>query len=677
MEKVFFNFSYLALKLLGSGLYSNPWNAISELVANGFDAGASDVYVYLEKKDDGHSLIEIFDNGSGMNYEDFATKYALIGRNKRNDIRDNDNTKPAGRKGIGKLATLYLSDNVNLISKKDNQETFWNINLANINDDEKPSINEIDSKNIIIKSLNEWDKIKHGFFIQMLDVNLNGLGEKTAAALSNRLSDFYILNSKTRRIWVSFCSSEEKTDFVLASKSIAYKNFYALFNNSNVVFKDFENQRLKIKTKYPELKIGYPSVKLDSNSFSVSGNRDFIGIDGKPVNKKYKLTGWIGIHTSINTEEARQNDPAFIKNKVTSPNRLRLYVRGKLAVENFLDYIKNTQAFSNYIEGEISFDILDDDDLPDIATANRQQLSEKDERVQLLKGLISPIVNKLILLRIKLGLMVKEDEEKIKNKEIENLNIAHKLEIEEKDAQIKEANKELAVKAEQVVFLSKGLRKNDIRLAEAMHTISKNSLSIKGKIKSAIKSFSNENIPTKLKKDIVGVELLNEKTLLLTKYAFKGKFNLKSKTLQLDIGVFVNQYMKTMFDSSDDLNFELSYDFDTPIIISYDVTSLGIILDNIVSNSKKANANNLTISIHQRGEYVALDFQDDGEGYDKELFSNPDDLFELGIRKSNSPGYGIGLYHIKDIVTSNKGSVYVDKDFNNGFRIVILLRGDE
>ena len=345
MEKVYFNFSYLALKLLGSGLYSNPWNAISELVANGFDAGASDVYVYLEKNENGHSIIEIFDNGTGMDYKDLVSKYALIGRNKRNDPSDFSSDNPSGRKGIGKLATLYLSNNVNLISKKNNRQTFWNINLTETSDDERPSINEIDSTGVNIRSFNKWNSIKHGFFIQMLDVNLTGLGEKTAAALANRLSDFYILNSNVRRIWVSFCSNDEKTDFTLAKKSIAYKNFYALFNNSNVRFDGFENQRLKIKTKYEELKIGYPSVELDAGSFNVSGKKEFVNNSGEMVEKKYKLVGWIGIHTSINVEEARQNDASFVKNKVTSPNRLRLYVRGKLAVENFLDYIKTHKRF--------------------------------------------------------------------------------------------------------------------------------------------------------------------------------------------------------------------------------------------------------------------------------------------------------------------------------------------
>lgn len=678
-NKIYFNFSYLALKLLGSGLYSNPWNAISELVANGFDAGASDVYLYIEKNENGKSLIEIFDNGAGMDYEDLVNKYVFIGRNKREDNLDFiEGVKPTGRKGIGKLATLYLSDNINLIAKKRNETTCWNLNISALNDDEKPSLNRISPATIDIKSIRTWSKITHGFFIQLLDVNLSGLGEKTVEGLANRLSDYYVLNSSKRRIWVSYNTEEDKNDFKIATKLIAYKNFYALFNNSDVKFEGIENQRLKIKTKYEELKIGYPFVKLDEKSFSLSGKRFFTGIDGTPIEKEYCVVGWIGIHTSINANEAKNNDSNFIKNRVTSPNRLRLYIREKLAVENFLDYIKNTQAFSNYIEGEISFDILDDDDLPDIATANRQQLSEKDERVQLLIELLSPIVTKLISLRVRLGNMLKEDEEKIRKKEIDNLNIQHKQELAEKDKQIKTANDKLKIRTEQNQLLAKGLRKNEERLAEAVHTINKSSVAIKNKIKKITKKyFEDKTILSQLKKDISFIDLTNEKNILISSFAFRGKFNLRSKIIKLDIGVFVDEYLKTMIDSDDTLKTNVIYDFENPIILSCEVTSLGIILENIVSNSKKASADKLDIEIYDKSGRAVLDCKDNGEGYDKTIFPDSNVLFELGVRKSKESGYGIGLYHIKELVQQNEGQVYIDDEYIGGFRIVIELTDEE
>ena len=69
-DAIYFNFSYAALKLLGKNLYNNAANAISELVANGLDAKAKNVYVYIDMSDKEHSIIEIIDDGIGMDYAD-------------------------------------------------------------------------------------------------------------------------------------------------------------------------------------------------------------------------------------------------------------------------------------------------------------------------------------------------------------------------------------------------------------------------------------------------------------------------------------------------------------------------------------------------------------------------------------------------------------------------------
>ena len=58
-DSIYFNFSYAALKLLGKNLYSNPANAVSELVANALDANSTEVYVYIDMSNKEHSIIEI------------------------------------------------------------------------------------------------------------------------------------------------------------------------------------------------------------------------------------------------------------------------------------------------------------------------------------------------------------------------------------------------------------------------------------------------------------------------------------------------------------------------------------------------------------------------------------------------------------------------------------------
>lgn len=118
MQKVEFSFGWLALKLLGKSLYSNAWSAISELVANGFDASAKNIYIYINMINKSKSLVEIIDDGIGLDDNNISI-YAKVGYNKRLEQAPEvfDNYKMMGRKGIGKLAALYLSEKYFILSK--------------------------------------------------------------------------------------------------------------------------------------------------------------------------------------------------------------------------------------------------------------------------------------------------------------------------------------------------------------------------------------------------------------------------------------------------------------------------------------------------------------------------------------------------------------------------------
>lgn len=679
-NKIFFNFSYLALKLLGSGLYSNPWNAISELVANGFDAEADKVFIHIHGINKEHSTVEIFDNGKGMSYQDLVEKYVFVGRNKRLEDLNDSNIRTLGRKGIGKLATLYLSNNVQIITKTDSDLSGWSLNISEYNEDDRPALVNTPIEEITLYSNNEWNQIKTGVFIRLNDVNLTGLGEKTLAGLKNRLSDFYLLDNKDRKIAFSYVETEnDEIKFEDIEKNVAYKNFCVLFNNSNTIFPNYLSQRIKMQNKYPKILQDYPAHLLSSDAFETSGVAKFTTENQKEIEKKYEMKGWIGLHTTINQTNARENDPTFLKNRATSPNRLRLYVRGKLAIENFLDYIKSSQAFSNYIEGEISFDILDDNDLPDIATANRQQISEKDSRVQLLINILNPIITKLIQTRVALAKKVRNDEELIEKKRLDEISIKHEEELAQSNREKEQVQKEkeqisaeLGVRKQQVELLAKGLRKNETRLADAIHTIQKMCVTIDKKIVRIFNTFNqNKSMPVKFYREVSTIKLYNRKSLIMTKYAFKGKYNLRSKIINQNIGIFINQYVKIMLETS--IKTDVEFDPSENTLFSFDTTSLGIIIENVYSNSEKSGAQVMNIDVDIRDNKAILVFADNGNGYERDLFPDPEVFFELGIKHSSGMGYGIGLHHIREIAKESGGSAYIDTNYTEGFKLVVEL----
>ena len=428
--KVQFSFGWLALKLLGKSLYSNAWSAISELVANGFDANANEVFIFLDVTNKHSATIEVFDNGDGMSLEEIDI-YAQVGYNKREDYRRNNPDAPLpqnimGRKGIGKLAALYLSSHYYLITKKENNPSFcWEMKYHENAEDtnEKPSLELLHTPPAIACSA-QWSTFSHGTMLKMVDVNLSGLGDQAFLALNAKLANYFSLDSMDgRRIFLCIKSqSNNEIVFEPVEKMIAFKNMafieYSADNlpEQNTPINSLHGTKQKIPfTKLEEYYENAISVSEIKNSYSDGKQYTGTSKDGTRITKPYSLRGWIGIHCTIDPAAGKQNDEVFKKNKFYNPIQLRLYVRNKLAVENFLNIINSTQTYINYIEGEINFDLLDDDDFPDIATSNRQGLDEHDERVALLVNILNPIIRSLIDKRSQLAKKMKDVQQDIIN----------------------------------------------------------------------------------------------------------------------------------------------------------------------------------------------------------------------------------------------------------------------
>ena len=188
-NKIEFNFTCYALKLLGHNLYSNPWTAVSEIVANGIDAKAKNIYVLVDLFNKSTAQIEIIDDGKGMTYQELCNKYTIIGRNKR---IDNPNDKSVlGRKGIGKLAALFLSDKYYISTKSIAENSSWFVDVSNSRDEDIPSLERYNGDSFVTaKSI--WDELSTGTLIKLTNVNLQKIGTERLKALPVILSDYYL-----------------------------------------------------------------------------------------------------------------------------------------------------------------------------------------------------------------------------------------------------------------------------------------------------------------------------------------------------------------------------------------------------------------------------------------------------------------------------------------------------
>lgn len=412
-DQASFTFSWLALKLLGRGLYSNPWSALSELVANGLDAGAGDVYVYVDARDKSNAVVEVIDNGRGMSRTDIDT-YVKVGYDKRKAESHTDlgDAKPKGRKGIGKLAALFLSPHFYLSTRHTEGASSWELDAreGKVDDDENPSLTAVDETPSTPND-DLWAGLTSGTRLTMLGVDLTGYGSQAVNALGTRLANQFLLPvSATPRIllWVQTTSNQSEPAYERVVKSIAFGNL------SDVVMKFPDSALQPVELASPVQNLKIPAKSLPGGSYIHTPDRSPMRVepeqdeawaevaDDVDLERRtyrdvpFALTGWIGVHATIDNEPAQANDERFTKNRYYNPAQIRVYVRGKLASDRLLSQLGLTGTYANYIEGEITFDLLDDDSLPDIATSNRQDFDETDKRVTLLRALVRPLVRALI-----------------------------------------------------------------------------------------------------------------------------------------------------------------------------------------------------------------------------------------------------------------------------------------
>ena len=111
------------LELLGPNLYTNIYYVLAELIANAYDADAHNVYV-ISNPDN----ITIEDDGSGMSYAEgdvnrFLNVAGISRTGDSDDLSLNLKRKKMGRKGVGKLAALSVSEEVKVMTIKNDEKS--------------------------------------------------------------------------------------------------------------------------------------------------------------------------------------------------------------------------------------------------------------------------------------------------------------------------------------------------------------------------------------------------------------------------------------------------------------------------------------------------------------------------------------------------------------------------
>lgn len=158
-------FDPLTIEHLGFKMYSHLPNALAELVANAYDADATETRIHLRQKPE--PTVTVTDDGHGMTEQDLQEKYLRIGRNRVKEGEkqsESGKRRVAGKKGLGKLALFGIGTKVTIRTKRTGADHFqvveldWNEMLDASGDYEpksweEPADRAVHGTTVIISSL--------------------------------------------------------------------------------------------------------------------------------------------------------------------------------------------------------------------------------------------------------------------------------------------------------------------------------------------------------------------------------------------------------------------------------------------------------------------------------------------------------------------------------------------
>lgn len=254
--------------------------------------------------------------------------------------------------------------------------------------------------------------------------------------------------------------------------------------------------------------------------------------------------------------------------------------------------------------------------------------------------------------------------------------LSHNIELEQENAAktqvLNKTQKENTAREKQVLFLKGAANQKVENLINGLHSIYTLTEATRGNVSYLRDLIIESNIDSK--NDIIDVlaEIYqsNQKANKLAELAIKGNQNLKQ-----DGSNSINDFIRQYLDAGLALK-GLSYNLvsqDKAYNCKFDSSSIGIILDNVASNSLKAHADKLEIALSETNEAVEIAFSDNGMGLPKNI--DPQILFEWGVSTTdNRQGFGIGLCHIKLLVNEMQGQVNIDTKYETGFRLVVTLK---
>ena len=249
-----------------------------------------------------------------------------------------------------------------------------------------------------------------------------------------------------------------------------------------------------------------------------------------------------------------------------------------------------------------------------------------------------------------------------KEKEIASTQTTSEERIKEAEKKQREAEqKQREAEADRDIIKQKNRYLESTRTISAeeesfIHIINVYSAEINPAFEKISEIAATNTIPKELIKEISVVRTFFDKVLNAASLLTKANIKQLSNKEIINLSKYIEEYIQTCSEILfRDIDFKIVNNNNAEYYGAYSMLDISVLLDNLISNAKKENADSIQVNIfEENGKYI-IDFSDSGNGVlDSALLGER--MFELGVT-TRYGGSGIGLASVKKIVTDMKGRV--------------------
>lgn len=155
----------------------------------------------------------------------------------------------------------------------------------------------------------------------------------------------------------------------------------------------------------------------------------------------------------------------------------------------------------------------------------------------------------------------------------------------------------------------------------------------------------------------------NSQIITAARFATKGGYRQQSAEVDADLAVYVADYILNVSSIWAPQGLEVSVDrANAPFSRAFRPIEIGIVIDNLVSNARRARASavhfSLAVNTRPHRELV-IHAADNGSGWDHSL-QPLDHALDKGVTTTN--GSGLGLHHVRQVIQGLGGIVQLHED---------------